>query len=42
MKHFTDLIRATEGKAHSNGTPVHENKRRALAHVVDLGEVSWL
>ena len=38
LKIFTDMIRATEGKAYINGIPVHENKRRALAHVGDLIE----
>jgi len=38
LKLFTDMIRATEGKAFINGIPVHENKRRALAHVGDLIE----
>jgi hypothetical protein len=42
MKTFTDLIRGTEGKAYINDIPIRENKRRALAHVVDLGHVSWL
>jgi hypothetical protein len=41
MKIFTGLIGATEGKAYE-GIPVHENKRRALAHVVDSGYVLWL
>ena len=38
LKLFTDMIRATEGKAFINGIPVHENKRKALAHVGDLIE----
>jgi ABC-2 type transport system ATP-binding protein len=38
LKIFTDMIRATEGKALVNGVSVHENKRRALAHVGDLIE----
>ena len=38
LKLFTDMIRATEGSACINGIPVHENKRRALAHVGDLIE----
>jgi len=38
LKIFTDMIRATEGKAYINGIPVHENKREALAHVGDLIE----
>ncbi len=38
LKIFTDMIRATEGKAMINGVTVHENKRTALAHVGDLIE----
>ena len=38
LKLFTDMIMATEGKAFINGISVHENKRRALAHVGDLIE----
>lgn len=38
LKLFTDMIRATEGSACINGISVHENKRRALAHVGDLIE----
>jgi len=38
LKLFTDMIRATEGSACINGIPVHEDKRRALAHVGDLIE----
>ena len=38
LKLFTDMIRATEGNALINGISVHENKRRALAHVGDLIE----
>ncbi|MCJ7609315.1 ABC transporter ATP-binding protein [Candidatus Bathyarchaeota archaeon] len=32
LKLFTDMIRASEGKALINGVPVHENKRMALEH----------
>ncbi len=32
LKLFTDMIRATDGKALINGVPVHENKKTALAH----------
>jgi ABC-2 type transport system ATP-binding protein len=32
LKLFTDMIRASEGKAIINGIPVHENKRKALEH----------
>jgi ABC-2 type transport system ATP-binding protein len=38
LKIFTDMIRATEGKAYINGISVHEDKRGALAHVGDLIE----
>jgi ABC-2 type transport system ATP-binding protein len=38
LKIFTDMIRTTEGKAYINGIPVHEEKRKALAHVGDLIE----
>lgn len=38
LKLFTDMIRATEGKALINEISVHENKRKALAHVGDLIE----
>src|SRR5579863_9482076 len=38
LKIFTDMIRTTEGAAFINGIPVHEDKRRALAHVGDLIE----
>lgn len=38
LKIFTDMIRATDGKALINGVAVHENKRQALAHVGDLIE----
>jgi ABC-2 type transport system ATP-binding protein len=38
LKIFTDMIRATEGKALINGISVHENKRKALDHVGDLIE----
>ena len=38
LKLFTDMIRATEGKALINGVPVHENKRKALEHVASLIE----
>jgi ABC-2 type transport system ATP-binding protein len=38
LKIFTDMIKATEGKALINGISVHQNKRRALAHVGDLIE----
>ena len=41
MKTFTRL-RGTEGRAYIDGIPVREDRRRALAHVVDLGHVSWL
>ncbi len=30
LKLFTDMIRASEGKAFINGVPVHENKKKAL------------
>src|SRR4030042_3823983 len=32
LKLFTDMIRASEGKALINGISVHENKRMALEH----------
>ena len=32
LKLFTDMIRASEGKAFINGVPVHENKKKALEH----------
>ncbi len=38
LKIFTDMIKATDGKALINGISVHENKRSALAHVGDLIE----
>ena len=38
LKIFTDMIRATQGKAYINGIPVHEKKRVALAHVGSLIE----
>jgi ABC-2 type transport system ATP-binding protein len=38
LKLFTDMIRATEGKALINGINVHDSKRKALAHVGDLIE----
>ena len=38
LKLFTDMIRATEGKALINGVSVHENKRKALEHVASLIE----
>lgn len=38
LKIFTDMIRASEGKALINGVSVHEDKKRALAHVGDLIE----
>jgi hypothetical protein len=41
MKTRTYLIRTTGGKAYVNDIPVHEDMRRALPRVVDLGYVSW-
>jgi len=38
LKIFTDMIRATQGKALINGVSVHENKRSALEHVGTLIE----
>ena len=38
LKLFTDMIRASEGKALINGIPVHENKKKALASVGSLIE----
>ena len=38
LKIFTDMIRATQGRAYINGIPVHERKRVALAHVGSLIE----
>ena len=38
LKIFTDMIRASEGKALINGISVHENKRRALEHCGSLIE----
>ena len=32
LKLFTDMIRASEGRAIINGIPVHENKKKALEH----------
>jgi len=41
LKIFMNTIRATEGKAYTNGIHVHENKRSALADFGDLRYVSW-
>jgi ABC-2 type transport system ATP-binding protein len=38
LKLFTDMIRASEGKALINGISVHENKKKALAPVGSLIE----
>src|SRR5207245_11737158 len=38
LKLFTDMIRASEGKALINGISVHENKKKALASVGSLIE----
>ena len=38
LKIFTDMIRASEGKAFINGVAVHENKRVALEHCGTLIE----
>jgi ABC-2 type transport system ATP-binding protein len=38
LKLFTDMIRASEGKALINGIAVHENKKKALASVGSLIE----
>ena len=38
LKLFTDMIRASEGKAIINGIPVHENKKKALEHCGTLIE----
>src|SRR5256885_13369422 len=38
LKLFTDMIRATEGKALISGVSVHENKKKALAPVGSLIE----
>jgi ABC-2 type transport system ATP-binding protein len=38
LKLFTDMIRASEGKALINGVSVHENKKKALASVGSLIE----
>jgi ABC-2 type transport system ATP-binding protein len=38
LKIFTDMIRASQGKALINGIPVHENKRMALEHCGSLIE----
>ncbi|MHB1907269.1 MAG: ABC transporter ATP-binding protein [Nitrososphaerales archaeon] len=38
LKIFTDMIRATSGKAFINGVPVHENKKTALSHCGSLIE----
>ncbi|MCJ7767196.1 ABC transporter ATP-binding protein [Candidatus Bathyarchaeota archaeon] len=38
LKLFTDMIRASEGKAFINGVPVHEKKRMALEHCGSLIE----
>jgi len=38
LKILTDMIRRTEGRAYINGIPIHQDKRRALAHVGDLIE----
>ena len=38
LKLFTDMIRASEGKAFINGVPVHENKKKALEHCGTLVE----
>jgi ABC-2 type transport system ATP-binding protein len=38
LKIFTDMIRASQGKALINGIPVHENKRLALEHCGSLIE----
>jgi ABC-2 type transport system ATP-binding protein len=38
LKLFTDMIRASEGKAMINGISVHENKKKALEHCGALVE----
>jgi ABC-2 type transport system ATP-binding protein len=38
LKLFTDMIRASEGKAMINGVSVHENKKKALEHCGSLIE----